>query len=65
MVKLDKNGLAGATRTLRNIHGALNELEVKGKQNHAIVVACMNDIEKIIETLNRKEADNGNSNPES
>ena len=62
---MDKNGLAGATRTLRNIHGALNELEVKGKQNHAIVVACMNDIEKIIETLNRKEADNGNANPES
>lgn len=62
---MDNSNFVDTAQVLRNVYGALNELEVKGKQNHAIVVACMNDIEKIIETLNRKEADNGNANSES
>lgn len=62
---MGKEKFSDAIQIMRGIYGALNELEVKGKQNHAIVVACMNDIEKIIETLNRKEDDNGNANPES
>lgn len=62
---MDEKSCNEIVLTLKSVLGVMNELEVKGKQNHAIVVACMNDIEKIIEALNRKEADNGNSNPES
>lgn len=54
-----------AAQTLRGIYGALNEVEVKGKQNHAIIVACMNDIEKVIKSLDEKEAADGNANAES
>lgn len=54
-----------AAQTLRGIYGALNEVEVKGKQNHAIIVACMNDIEKIIKSLDGKEDADGNVHPES
>jgi len=62
---MDNSNFVDTAQVLRNVYGALNELEVKGKQNHAIIVACMNDIEKIIKSLDRKEANDGNSNPES
>ena len=35
-------------RILQSIINALNQLEVKGKQNHLIVIACINDLEKIV-----------------
>jgi len=62
---MDNSNFVDTAQVLRNVYGALNELEVKGKQNHAIIVACMNDIEKIIKSLDRKEANDGNANPES
>ena len=62
---MGKENFSDAIQIMRGIYGALNELEVKGKQNHAIIVACMNDIEKIIKSLDGKEADNGNANSES
>ena len=62
---MDNSNFVDTAQVLRNVYGALNELEVKGKQNHAIIVACMNDIEKIIKSLDRKEANDDNANPES
>lgn len=61
---MDNSNFVDTAQVLRNVYGALNEIEVKGKQNHAIVVACMNDIEKIIEKLSGKEADDGNIHAE-
>lgn len=62
---MDNGKFVDAAQILRNVYGALNELEVKGKQNHAIVVACMNDIEKVIKSLDEKEAADGNEHAES
>lgn len=62
---MDKEKFSDAIQIMRGIYGALNEVEVKGRQNHAIIVACMNDIEKIIKSLDGKEANDGNSNPKS
>lgn len=45
-------------KTLESIFRALDNLEVKGRQNHAIVIACMNDIERIVKSL--KEGEDGN-----
>jgi hypothetical protein len=59
---MDENRQKEVISVLNSIYRALNELEVKGKQNHAIVVACMNDIEKIIKSLDGKEANDGNTN---
>lgn len=52
-------------RLLKSIHAALNQLETRGKENCAIVVACMNDIERVVKSLDEKEADNGNIHAES
>lgn len=62
---MGKENFSDAIQIMRGIYGALNELEVKGKQNHAIIVACMNDIEKIIKSLDGKEDADGNVHPES
>lgn len=62
---MDNSNFVDTAQVLRNVYGALNEIEVKGKQNHAIVVACMNDIEKIIKSLDGKEDADGNVHPES
>ena len=59
---MDKNSIQQA---LRVVYGALNGVEVRGKMNCAVIVACMNDIEKIIKSLDGKEANDGNANPES
>ncbi len=42
---------------LKSIHAALNQLETKGKQNCSIVVACMNDIEKVVTALEKPKTD--------
>jgi hypothetical protein len=44
---------------------ALNQLEVKGKENATILVAAINTLEAVLKELNGKEADNGNIHPES
>lgn len=49
-------------RILQSITNALNQLEVKGKQNHLIVIACINDLEKIVKG---KEEANVNLHTES
>lgn len=49
-------------RILQSIINALNQLEVKGKQNHLIVIACINDLEKIVKG---KEEANVNLHTES
>lgn len=49
-------------RILQSVINALNQLEVKGKQNHLIVIACINDLEKIVKG---KEEANVNLHTES
>lgn len=49
--------------TIQNMIAALNQLEVKGKQNHVIIVACLNDLENMLH--GRKEETNVNLNPKS
>lgn len=47
---------------LDSVLRALDNLEVRGKRNHTIILACMNDIERVIAEL--KEAENGDIHPE-
>lgn len=58
---MDKNSIQ---QTLQGVYGALNGVEVRGKMNCAIIVACMNDIEKVIKTLDEKEDADGNVHTE-
>lgn len=53
--------------TLNRIIMALNNVEVKGKNNHALLVASMNDIERVIKDLTeRKEMfEDGDTHAES
>ena len=45
---------------------ALNQLEVKGKENATILVAAINTLEAVLKDFNGKEdAQNGNVHPES
>lgn len=44
---------------------ALNQLEVKGKQNATILVAAINTLEAVLKDLSGKEDANGNEHPES
>lgn len=37
--------------TIKNIISALEQLEVKGKQNHIIIIACLNDLEKMLKEV--------------
>lgn len=37
--------------TLKNMIAALEQLEVKGKQNHIIIIACLNDLEKMLKEV--------------
>ena len=48
------------TKKLIEIYNTLNQVEVRGKNNYSILLACMNEIEKLI-----KENDDGNANSES
>jgi len=41
---------------LKSMHSALNNIVVQGKQNHIIVVALMNDIEKLIAAIEKEES---------
>ena len=40
---------------LTSVLQALDNLEVRGKRNHTIIIACMNDIERVIKDLEGKE----------
>ena len=44
---------------------ALNQLEVKGKENATILVAAINTLEAVLNDFSGKEADDGNIHPES
>ncbi len=47
---------------LKGVYAALNQLEVKGRENCATVVACMNSIEKVIYALERPKTEKEASN---
>lgn len=49
--------------SLQAILNALDRIELKGRQNHITVIACMNDLERVINSL-KKETDNGNLHTE-
>ncbi len=42
---------------LKGVYAALNQIEVKGRENCATVVACMNSIEKVISALENPKTD--------
>jgi hypothetical protein len=44
---------------LKSVHNALSNVEAKGKQNHFIIFACMNDIERLVTAIEgeRKDGD--------
>ena len=42
--------------SLINVHNALNQIEVRNKNNLALLVGCMNELEKLIQQLGEAEA---------
>lgn len=48
---------------LKSIHATLNQLETKGKQNCAIIVACMNDIERVVSSLESRDKNGKEGKP--
>ncbi len=43
--------------SLINIHNALNQIEVRNKNNLALLVGCMNELEKLIQQLGETAAE--------
>lgn len=44
---------------LESVLNALNGIETKGKRNHMLVIACMNDVESVIKDLRKVSECNG------
>lgn len=53
-----------AISTLQSVRLALDSVEVKGRQNHLLLIGCMNDIEKVIAGLTKEVDDSGDIHPE-
>ena len=53
------------TSLLESVLNALNGIETKGKRNHMLVIACMNDVEAVIKSLRERGEHDGNVHTES